>query len=124
MKINPAMQAYTAHIQKKPAGMEDGKPGVNFGDLLKQELNKVNELQLRAEEANMQLITGEAESIHSVMLAAERQDWLELTYRSETNLLKLIRRSTEYSCKIIKRIRSSHGHVKKYGKILHLGGLI
>ncbi|MGI6537606.1 MAG: flagellar hook-basal body complex protein FliE [Caldicoprobacterales bacterium] len=89
MKINPAMQAYTAHIQKKPAGMEDGKPGVNFGDLLKQELNKVNELQLRAEEANMQLITGEAESIHSVMLAAEEARLaLELTVQIRNKLVE------------------------------------
>ena len=39
---------------------------------LRMELNRVNELQIRADEANKELIAGESEDIHSVLLALKK----------------------------------------------------
>ena len=69
MKINPAVQAYLAQVQKNTEINTNEK--ADFGSMLKDALNKVNEMQLKADEANMQLVTGEAEDLHSVLLTAE-----------------------------------------------------
>lgn len=69
MKINPAFEAFLAQTQ----GIKiiDNNSKTNFANILKDELNKVNELQVRSDSANQQLITGESEDIHSVLLATE-----------------------------------------------------
>ena len=43
----------------------------NFSEILKSELNKVNEIQLNAEQATQDLLTGKATDIHQVMIATE-----------------------------------------------------
>lgn len=45
--------------------------GTNFYKYLKEELNKVNNTQIKAEQATMDLITGESTDIHQVMIATE-----------------------------------------------------
>jgi flagellar hook-basal body complex protein FliE len=69
MKINPAMEAFLAQNQGTNTNNNDVKN--NFGNILKDEINKVNELQVRSDEANQQLIAGESEDMHSVLLATE-----------------------------------------------------
>ncbi|HHY81558.1 MAG TPA: flagellar hook-basal body complex protein FliE [Clostridiales bacterium] len=71
MKINPAVQAYSARIQEYSQVNVNRNSKADFGTMLKNELNKVNELLIKADEASQQLIKGEAEDIHSVLLAAE-----------------------------------------------------
>jgi flagellar hook-basal body complex protein FliE len=44
---------------------------VNFSDVLKDALNKVNDKQIEAESAVQSLITGDAQDIHQVMLSTE-----------------------------------------------------
>jgi len=44
---------------------------INFENYLKEALDKVNEKQIEAEKATIDLITGEAEDIHSVLLKTE-----------------------------------------------------
>lgn len=44
---------------------------INFSEILKSELNKVNEVQLNAEQATQDLLTGKATDIHQVMIATE-----------------------------------------------------
>lgn len=44
---------------------------LSFGDMLKNELNKVNDIQLNAEQATQDLLTGKATDIHQVMIATE-----------------------------------------------------
>ena len=57
--------------------------------MLKNALNEVNALQTRADEANRQLVTGEAEDIHSVLLAAEEARLaLELTVQVRNKLVE------------------------------------
>jgi flagellar hook-basal body complex protein FliE len=43
----------------------------NFGDILKQELDKVNDSQITAENATMDFLTGKSTDIHQVMIATE-----------------------------------------------------
>jgi len=86
MNINPATQAYLNQIQKYNGISENEK--ADFGTMLKKALNQVNELQIQADEANRQLITGEAEDIHSVLLAAEEARLaLELTVQVRNKLI-------------------------------------
>lgn len=44
---------------------------INFGDILKRELDKVNDSQINAENATMDLLTGKTTDIHQVMIATE-----------------------------------------------------
>lgn len=44
---------------------------IDFFQFLNKELNKVNDTQIKAEKAAMDLITGEATDIHQVMIATE-----------------------------------------------------
>lgn len=87
MKVNPAVQAYSNHMQG--IRQEHKESHVDFGAILKDQLNKVNELQIKADEANQQLVTGEAEDIHSVLLAAEEARLaLELTVQVRNKLIE------------------------------------
>lgn len=87
MKINPAVQAYATQIQG--VAKENGNGKVDFGTMLKNELSKVNELQIRADQANQQLVTGEAEDIHSVLLAAEEARLaLEMTVQVRNKIIE------------------------------------
>lgn len=87
MKVNPAVQSYLAQVQKNTDANTSQK--TDFGSMLKNALNQVNELQLRADEANRQLVIGEAEDIHSVLLAAEEARLaLELTVQVRNKLVE------------------------------------
>lgn len=46
----------------------------SFEGLLKQSLNDVNELQLKADQAVRQLATGQQQDIHNTMIAMEKAD--------------------------------------------------
>jgi|SRR5690554_5970252 len=70
MKINPAMEAFLAQTQGIKTS-ENGNAKADFTSILKEKLNRVNELQIRSDEANQKLIVGESEDIHSVLLATE-----------------------------------------------------
>lgn len=47
------------------------KPQVSFSDVLKESLQKVNELQLNAESAMEKLAAGQIKDVHQVMVAVE-----------------------------------------------------
>jgi len=47
-------------------------PGKGFGELVKDFISEVNALQKKADLAAGQLVTGEAENLHQVMLAVEK----------------------------------------------------
>jgi flagellar hook-basal body complex protein FliE len=44
---------------------------ISFGDVLKKELDKVNDAQINAETATQSLLTGETTDVHQVLLATE-----------------------------------------------------
>ncbi|CCJ34710.1 flagellar hook-basal body complex protein FliE [Caloramator australicus] len=50
---------------------DNTKNNVNFEEYLKKALDRVNEKQVEAENATIDLITGQAQDIHQVMLATE-----------------------------------------------------
>jgi len=56
-----------APTQKTPAGDSE-----NFGDLLKNAIDGVNNLQSEAGEAQEKFVRGEAAELHQVMIAAEK----------------------------------------------------
>ena len=87
MTVNPVTQAYSAH--QPGAAKADTAGKADFGTMLKEELNKVNGMQVRADEAMQQLVTGEADNIHSVMLAAEEARLaLEMTVQIRNKLVE------------------------------------
>jgi len=59
----------------------------NFGDMLKEAITDVNSLQIQANKAVEQMISGEATSIHDVMIAAEKA-------RTSFDLLMEVRNKT------------------------------
>lgn len=69
MKVNPAMQALMAQTQALKPNNNETK--ADFGNILKEELNKVNKLQVQADQASQEFIVGESEDLHSVLLATE-----------------------------------------------------
>lgn len=56
---------------KKVNTNSNNKNSLNFGEILKSELEKVNDVQLNAEQATQDLLTGKATDIHQVMIATE-----------------------------------------------------
>lgn len=70
MRINPTMQILPnqqlSNINKNIKNDKD-----SFGEILKNNLNKVNELQIKADVETQNLITGQATDLHSVLIATE-----------------------------------------------------
>jgi flagellar hook-basal body complex protein FliE len=69
IKITPQQMPTLPQLQKPKAG---GEGQDNFGDLLKNAVNNVENLQREAAEAQDKLVTGEAAELHQVMIAAEK----------------------------------------------------
>ena len=56
---------------KNPLNTENDSP-VNFANMLKDAVYKVNEAQVQSQQATMKLATGEIEDISQVTIAAEK----------------------------------------------------
>lgn len=67
MKINPAVQALMG--QRVDTGSNN--KSMDFAKILKDELNKVNDLQVQGDIKNQELLSGESQDIHSVLLKTE-----------------------------------------------------
>ncbi|MTI65725.1 MAG: flagellar hook-basal body complex protein FliE [Firmicutes bacterium] len=68
---------------------QNGQSDKSFGDVLEEKLEKVNDLQLKADKANRDLITGEAQDIHSVMIATEEAKLaLEMTVQVRNKVIE------------------------------------
>ena len=85
MAVNSALTQVTPlnHLVQKSTGItggavEDG--ALNFGDLLKTQLQKVEDAQTRADGLTQQLISGESVELHEVLIATqEAKLMLEMT---------------------------------------------
>lgn len=76
-------------INKELGNKTTEKNNTNFGDVLKNEINKVNNLQIKADEATQDLMTGKAENIHSVMVATEEARLaLEMTVQIRNKVIE------------------------------------
>jgi len=76
--IGPIDRSFEKLIQGfKEIRLAEGKNST-FSKILGNLINQVNDLQNKADESIQKLISGEAESIHQVMIAVEKAD---LTFR-------------------------------------------
>jgi len=66
--LQPSTQAI------KPAGKDPGKPQAAFGDMLKQAVTEINQLQNSADKAITSVQLGQSGSIHEAMIALEKAD--------------------------------------------------
>jgi len=69
---NDVLQPATRAIQ--PAGKDPGKPQGAFGDMLKQAVTEINQLQNNADKAITSVQLGQSGSIHEAMIALEKAD--------------------------------------------------
>jgi flagellar hook-basal body complex protein FliE len=58
----------------KPAGKDPGKPQGAFGDMLKQAVTEINQLQNNADKAITSVQLGLSGNIHEAMIALEKAD--------------------------------------------------
>jgi len=58
----------------KPAGNDPGKPQGAFGDVLKQAVTEINQLQNSADKAITSVQLGQSGNIHEAMIALEKAD--------------------------------------------------
>ncbi|KNF08809.1 flagellar hook-basal body complex protein FliE [Gottschalkia purinilytica] len=70
MKVNNIINDF-GNINSK-SNVTQGNTDINFSDYLKQALDKVNDLQLEADNQNLLLATGQVENIHDVTIASEK----------------------------------------------------
>ncbi|MEW5761994.1 MAG: flagellar hook-basal body complex protein FliE [Bacillota bacterium] len=66
-----------------------GKAGVSFGEALAKALEKVNEAQLKADEAIKKFLAGEVEDLHAVMIALrEAEIWMQLAVQVRNKVVE------------------------------------
>lgn len=58
----------------KPAGKDPGKPQGAFGDMLKQAVTEITQLQNNADKAITNVQLGQSGNIHEAMIALEKAD--------------------------------------------------
>jgi flagellar hook-basal body complex protein FliE len=68
-KINPIQSAQKIFGQEKTSDIQEG---TGFGDFLNKAVEEVNALQQDSSQLKSNLVTGEIEDIHQVMIAAEK----------------------------------------------------
>ncbi len=70
-QINPKLQVPEI---RKPAGLESSSGGVKFGEVLKDAIATVNELQKSSDVEIQKLMTGESQDLHSTLIAVQKAD--------------------------------------------------
>ena len=88
MKINPVTMSVPMGNRIAPTSPRENAPGV-FTDLLLKNLQDVNRLQLQADDAAKQMVLGEVDDIHQVMLATEKAKLaMQLTVQVRNKLVE------------------------------------
>jgi len=82
MAIEPINNFLNSNPEKITEQTKDKNFIADFGKMLQNELNKVNEQQFKAEEAVKGLFTGEVKDLHQVLVAMEEAG-LSLQYTLE-----------------------------------------
>lgn len=93
---NPFIVPLTATAKGEKANEEKKDSGVaDFGELLQNALEKVNRSQLETEKVSSQLIAGEIEDLHQVMIAAEKAGLsLQLTIQVTNKIIEAYKEMT------------------------------
>jgi len=69
--------------------VDSNQEKINFGEILNEALNKVNDDQLYADEMDRMLATGEVDSVHEVTIAAQKaQLTLNLAIEIKSQLME------------------------------------
>ena len=70
-QINPKLQVPEI---RKPAGPQPPAGGAKFGEVLKDAIATVNELQKTSDVEIQKLMTGESQDLHSTLIAVQKAD--------------------------------------------------
>ena len=73
MRVNPALLSRSINNRAEDK-TDNNTAATSFGDILKQAINSVNELQKINGHNNYLLSAGQIENIHNVMIDAEKAD--------------------------------------------------
>jgi len=72
----------------KDFNVESNQKKINFGEILNEALNKVNDDQIFADEMDRMLATGQVDNVHEVTIAAQKaQLTLNLAVEIKTQLM-------------------------------------
>ena len=73
MEMNRIQQLQSVAEQMKISsdGKKEEKSGLSFNEVMKEQITKLNETQVKAEEMTEAFIKGEVEDLHEVMIATE-----------------------------------------------------
>lgn len=70
----PTTAPLTGTGASAPSAGQDSADGVNFGDLLKQALQEVNDAQSTSEQEARNLMSGNSTDMHTAILAVQKAD--------------------------------------------------
>jgi flagellar hook-basal body complex protein FliE len=70
-QLNPNMQL--PELRKMP-GVSGGKDTANFGDMLKDAISTVNDMQKQSDQEIQKLMAGETQDLHSTLIAVQKAD--------------------------------------------------
>lgn len=88
MKIN-LMAPQNLPLPKIVPVSEDLAANASFGELMRQKLVEVNNLQLRSDELTKEMLTGKPVDLHQVMIAAEQAGLaLQLTVQVRNKIIE------------------------------------
>ena len=59
---------------RKPGGLEKNSGGLKFGEVLKDAIETVNELQRNSDNEIQKLMTGESQDLHATLIAVQKAD--------------------------------------------------
>lgn len=93
MSIHGSMEPLGSALKVKlPIGKSDGG---SFADSLSEALNEVNELQLNADKAIEDLVTGKSKNIHETMIALSKAELaFKLTMQVRTKVMEAYKEIT------------------------------
>ena len=69
--LNPKLQVPEVRVPQS-SGNENG--GTGFGDILKDAISTVNELQKQSDQEIQKLMTGESQDLHTTVIAMQKAD--------------------------------------------------
>jgi flagellar hook-basal body complex protein FliE len=68
--LNPKLQMPEMHAPRS----QGGEKGAGFGEVLKDAISTVNELQQKSDQEIQKLMTGESQDLHTTVLAMQKAD--------------------------------------------------
>lgn len=59
---------------RPPRAQEEGKGGTAFGDMLKEAISTVNDLQKQSDQEIQKIMSGESQDLHTTVIAMQKAD--------------------------------------------------